>query len=135
MIGIEPSTAIRAAALWTGLHLPLLIVLSVLVVLRRRAHQVGIGDGGVPDLLRASRAFGNAAEYIPAALVALVLLALVGASAAVVHGVGATLLAGRLMHAVGLSRSSGASLPRMLGMVLTFTAYGVATGALLFYAL
>ena len=97
--------AAHAAALWAGLHLILLLVLSVLVVRQRRSHRVAIGDGGVPELLRAVRAFGNATEYVPAGLAALALLALVGAPPLVVHVVGGGAVRRPLSHAVGLSRS------------------------------
>ena len=75
---VTPSA--HAAALWVGLHLLLLLVLSVLVVRQRQRHRVLIGDEGVPELLRARRAFGNATEYVPAAIAGLAVLAVVDAS-------------------------------------------------------
>ncbi len=71
-------TAGHATALWTGLHLFLLLVLSLLVVRQRQRHKVAFGDDGIPELAQAIRAFGNATEYVPAGLIALVVLALVG---------------------------------------------------------
>lgn len=114
------STAAHAAALWTGLNLLLLLVLSILVTRQRRRHKVLLGDGGAPELLRASRVFGNAAEYVPAALVGLAVLALVGANAWVIHGLGAALFVGRVAHAVGLTRSDAVSPGRAIGAVLTW---------------
>ena len=64
-------TSGRAAALWVGLLLILLVVLSGLVVRQRRRHKVMIGDGGVPELVQASRAFGNAVEYATPGMAAL----------------------------------------------------------------
>ena len=96
---MDPQASAHAAALWTGLHLILLLVLSVLVTRQRRKHHVEIGDGGVPALNQAIRAFGNAAEYVPAALVGLGVLALVGAMPLLIHPIGFLLFAGRLMHA------------------------------------
>jgi uncharacterized membrane protein YecN with MAPEG domain len=110
-------------------------VLSVLVVRQRRAHGVALGDGDLPQLTQAVRAFGNATEYVPAGLIAIAVLAMVGAHPLVVHATGLTLLAGRLAHAVGLARSGGASLPRAIGIVLTWLAYIVAAVALLFNAI
>jgi uncharacterized membrane protein YecN with MAPEG domain len=126
--------AAHAAALWAGLCLILMLVLATRVVRIRRGRQIGLGYGELPELERAVRAFGNAAEYIPAALIALVLLAMLGAPAALVHAVGAALFAGRVLHAVGLSRSGGASAWRTLGMVLTFLVYLMAGVMLIFYA-
>jgi uncharacterized membrane protein YecN with MAPEG domain len=132
---MDPRYAPNAAALWAGLHLILLLVLAVLVTRQRRKHHVEIGDGGVPELTGAIRAFGNAAEYIPAALTALAVLALVGAEPVLIHALGITLFAGRVLHAVGLSRSTEASWPRAVGVLATWIAYIAAAAALLVYAI
>ena len=125
----------HAAALWAGLCLLLMMVLSMLVVRQRRTHRVGVGDNGVDSLQRASRAFGNAAEYVPAGLAVLALLTLVGAPPTSLHLAGATLFIGRLIHAVGLSRSTGVSLPRFLGMVITYLFLLCAAVTLIFYSI
>ena len=123
---MDPQASAHAAALWTGLHLILLLVLSVLVTRQRRKHHIEIGDGGVPALNQAIRAFGNAAEYVPAALV--------GAMPLLIHPIGFLLFVGRVMHAVGLSRSTGVSWLRTAGVLATWVAYIALAAALLFYA-
>jgi uncharacterized membrane protein YecN with MAPEG domain len=125
----------HAAALWAGLHIVLLLVLSLLVVRQRRKHKVALGDEGVPELAQAIRAFGNATEYVPAALIGIVVLALVQAPPLVIHVAGFGLFVGRVTHAVGLSASGGTSFPRAIGIVLTWVAYVFLGVALLFYAL
>jgi uncharacterized membrane protein YecN with MAPEG domain len=132
---MDITSSAHAAALWVGLHLILLLVLSVLVVRQRRSHRVALGDGDIPQLTQAVRAFGNATEYVPAGLVAIAVLAMVGASPVIVHATGLTLLAGRIAHAIGLSRSGEASLPRAGGVILTWLAYLVAAVALVFNAI
>ena len=127
--------AAQAASLWAGLNLLIMMVLSALVVRQRQTHRVPIGEGGVESVQRASRAFGNAAEYIPAGLAVLALMTLVGAPAPSLHLAGATLFAGRLIHAVGLSRSTGPSLPRVAGMVITYLFMLCAAVTLIFYAI
>ena len=131
----EIAPAAHAAALWIGLHLMLLLVLSVRVVRQRRRHGVPLGDAEIPELAHAIRAFGNATEYVPGGLLALVALAVTGAQPVLVHGVGLVLFAGRAIHAVSLSRSGEASLPRSIGVLLTWIAYLVAGVALLFFAI
>ena len=131
---MDPQASAHAAALWTGLHLILLLVLSVLVTRQRRKHHIEIGDGGVPALNQAIRAFGNAAEYVPAALIGLGVLALAGAMPLLIHPIGFLLFAGRVMHAVGLSRSTGVSWLRTVGVLATWIAYIALAAALLFYA-
>jgi uncharacterized membrane protein YecN with MAPEG domain len=125
----------RAAALWAGLHLVVLLALSGLVVRERRRHGVVIGDAGVPELLRAQRAFGNAVEYVAPGIGALAVLVLAGAPALAVHAIGACLFLGRVAHGVSLSLTGGASLGRTAGMVLTWTALIAAAAALLVYGL
>ncbi|MBA3999659.1 MAPEG family protein [Brevundimonas sp.] len=110
----------RAAALWGGLLILLLITLSGLVVRQRQRLRIGYGDGEAPELMAASRAFGNAAEYAPAGMAALALMAMVGVTPWLMHAVGAVFFLGRLIHAFGLSRSVGATRSRVVGMMLTY---------------
>ena len=72
------TAALHAAALWSGLSILLLLALSGVVVRRRQRHMVAFGDGGHPELTVASRAFGNAVEYVPVALIGLMLIADMG---------------------------------------------------------
>ena len=125
----------HAAALWVGLHVFILLVLSMLVVRLRQRHKVAMGDEGIAELARAIRAFGNASEYIPAGLAMIIALAVAGAPPLAIHVVGLVLFVGRLVHAVGLSNSGGASIPRAVGMICTWVAYIFGAVALLFYAI
>lgn len=124
----------HAAALWVGLHLLLLLVLSALVVRQRQKHKILLGDEGIPQVAQAVRAFGNATEYIPAGLAGLIVLDLAGAAPLLVHIAGALLLVGRVTHAVGLSTSAGSSVARSIGMTLTWLAYVFLIAATLFSA-
>ncbi|MBA4805370.1 MAG: MAPEG family protein [Brevundimonas sp.] len=126
-------TALQAAALWSGLLILLLVGLAFRVIANRRRHRVLFGDGDVPQMTVAARAFGNAAEYIPVGIGALVLLALTGSAPGMVHAVGGVLLLGRLIHGVGLSHGRGPGPGRMIGMVLTLTAL-IAAAVLLLVA-
>jgi uncharacterized membrane protein YecN with MAPEG domain len=125
----------HAAALWVGLHLILLLVLSMLVVRQRQKHKVALGDGGIPELARVGRAFANATEYVPAGLIAITVLAVLETPPLAIHVIGLLLFTGRVIHAVGLSNSGAASIPRAVGVLLTWIAYVFAAVALLFYAI
>ena len=131
---MDPASG-HAAALWVGLNLILLLILSGLVVRLRQKHKIALGDGGIPELARAVRTFGNAAEYVPTGMVALAVLAIVSAPAVAIHIVGVLLFAGRLIHGVGLFNTGGASIPRALGIVLTWVGYLFAAVVLLLYAI
>ena len=126
-------TAAQAAALWSGLLILLLGVLSIGVILARRKHRVALGDGGVPEVALAGRVFGNAAEYVPVGVGALALLAMLGMPVLVLHAVGGVLLAGRLIHAAGLNDKKATN-GRVIGMALTFVALFTAGGMLVVHA-
>lgn len=130
------NTAPQAAAFWTALLLILMVVLSALVVRQRRAHRVGLGDGdgGQPGLQQASRAFGNAAEYIPAGIAVLILLSQLRSSFLLIHLLGLLLFVGRVIHGVAITGNRGVTAGRIIGMVLTWAAYLIAAVVLLRYA-
>lgn len=127
--------AVEALALWAGLLILWMVVLSVSVVTQRRKLRVSLGDGGHDALAMAGRAFGNATEYIPAGLIALLLLALLGATPVLIHALGATLMIGRLAHGAGLLFQKGPSMGRLLGMALTYAVLLFAAGLLVGRAL
>ena len=54
---------------------------------------------------------------------------------ALIHGLGASFLAGRVLHAIGLGGSSGSSPGRMFGTLITLVVMLVTTGACIWYAL
>ena len=115
-------TALDVAGFWSGLLLFVLIALSVNVVVSRNRHRVLLGDGGVEPMNVAVRAFGNAAEYIPIGIGAMILMALLGAPVWVMHVVGALLFLGRSVHPFGLSTVGRPKPARLVGMVLTYAA-------------
>ena len=114
-----PST-IQAAALWGGILILLLFVLSGMAAGRRRTLRIPFGDGGQNDLSVAVRAFGNATEYIPAGLCGLILLAFLDTPPALIHLVGGLMFAGRVIHAGAVLYLPGLSLARAAGMTLTW---------------
>jgi len=97
----------------------LLLALSVRVIFLRRTHSVGLGAGEKRDLEKAIRAHANLIEYAPLALVLMMLLEQNGAATWQIHALGATLVASRHLHAWGLSRHSGTSAGRLIGMTGT----------------
>jgi uncharacterized protein len=115
-------TRLEAAALYVGLNILVLIALTFLVIRQRRKHKCAIGDGGHKSLMLAIRAHANAVEVMPMALIGLVALASVGASAWVIHLLGSALTVGRILHAYGLSNSEGTSFGRMAGMLVSISA-------------
>lgn len=130
---LQPMTAPQAAALWSGLLVMLMVILSIRVVMARRSNRVLLGDGGNAQVALAGRVFGNASEYIPVGIAALVVLVLLGMPVYAIHVVGGTLFLGRLVHCVSLSDKKP-TVGRVLGMALTFLALLAAGGMLLVHA-
>lgn len=113
--------SVTIAPLYAGLLGLLLLVLSYRVSGHRRRHGVSLGDGGHKDLQTAIRVQGNFVEYVPTALILLVLLELSGQPFWLVHGLGAALFLGRILHAQGLTANpAGKSFGRLTGILLTW---------------
>jgi uncharacterized membrane protein YecN with MAPEG domain len=109
----------RITGLYVALGLLLVLILAIRVVLRRRSAHISIGDGGDSELHKRIRAHGNAIEYLPIGLLALLLLDLDGTNPAILHTCGIVLLVARVVHAIGLSRTGGVSPERVFGISLT----------------
>lgn len=116
------TTGLAITGLYTSLLAILLIVLSFNVSRLRLKHKVSIGSDGVRALEKAIRIQANFVEYVPLALIMLAVLELTGITELWLHVFGLTILVGRLLHAAGLTKTLGVSLPRQIGTVATFTA-------------
>jgi hypothetical protein len=131
-----PMTAI--APVLTGLYAGILgvfaLLLAIFVVAGRVKHRVEIGDGGKTDMTKRVRAFGNFAEYVPLIVALMALGEMLGSPRWLLHATGIAIVAGRLFHAWGLSRSTGTSAGRFVGTNLTWIALAAASIGLLIRA-
>ena len=117
--------------LFASLNVLLMLVLLGRISRHRHGHDIGLGDGGDALLARKIRVHGNFIEHAPIALLLLALLELSGLSTPWLWGYGGALLLGRLLHAVGLSRTGGRSPGRLWGTALTWlTLLGMALSGL-----
>ncbi|HKC50750.1 MAG TPA: MAPEG family protein [Myxococcota bacterium] len=107
-------------ALWTGLLGILMLVLAMRVVRTRISEKVVFGDGGNAIMLQHIRVHANFTEYVPMGLVLLLVLELNGTGATSLNVLGGSLFAARLLHAFGLSTSTGTTPGRFAGTVLTW---------------
>ena len=107
-------------ALYAGLLAPIFVILSLRVIGMRRGAQVAVGDGGDKMLLRRMRVHANFAEYVPLALVLLVLAESLKTDPRILHILGICLLVGRVSHAYGMSQPKETFAFRVSGMALTF---------------
>lgn len=100
----------------------LFVAMSADTARLRFQHKVplqGLGDN--KHVNRSMRIHGNFAEYVPLALVQLLLLELWGVPDAALGVIGASLVVARVSHWVGLKTSSGPSIWRTLGVGTTWT--------------
>ncbi len=109
----------------------LYMVLTFRTILLRGKFKAALGDGKQEQLQRAIRVHGNFNEYVPLGLVLLWLVAANQAPNYLIHGLGAALLTGRLLHALGVSRSPEPLILRQVGMVLTIGSIITSAGFLL----
>jgi uncharacterized protein len=110
--------------LYAALTALLVVALAARVARLRMRLRVGIGDGGHPELGRAIRAHGNLIENAPLLLLLLLIAELSHAlPTGALHAAGTMIVAGRALHAAGLSRSGGTSPGRFAGMLLTWLAF------------
>lgn len=89
-------------ALYGALNAILNIFLASRVSTARRKEKVSIGHGESPGLLVAIRVHANNAEFVPLAIVMLMLAELCGGSSSVLHVIGGLLFVARLAHVIGM---------------------------------
>ena len=106
--------------LYAGLLGLIAVALSVNVTMLRGKKKILFGDGGDKELMMAIRRFGNFAEYAPIGLVLLSLAVAGGAVGWFVHAAGIALVAGRVLHPMGIKDGTAVPLLRVLGQGLTW---------------
>ena len=117
--------------LYAALLALLFVALSIRTLLMRQRLQIAIGDAGNQGMLRAMRVHSNFAEYVPLSLLLLFFVEASGANPLFLHALGASILAGRISHAFGVSQIKEQYAFRVLGMALTLTPIIIAAVRLL----
>jgi uncharacterized membrane protein YecN with MAPEG domain len=130
LTGMSP---VHAAALNIGLLIILMLGLKLYVGMRRGALKLPSGATNA-EFDRAVRVQLNAVEDVPALMVGIGALAMLGMPAWYIHMVGLVLLLSRILHATGLASSSGFSIGRAAGTMGTMLVYLAVAGALLVHA-
>ncbi len=117
----------QMVAFYAAINAALMLILGMLVVRARVKTRTEIGDGaGDPSMIGPLRAHANNTEYVPMAILLLLVMYSLGSNVIVIHAVGGTLTLGRLLHAFGLSRNVGTSASRLIGMILTWLSFIIA---------
>ena len=123
----------RITAIYAALLALLFLALSLQVIRQRHSTKTALGTGGHPQLERVARVHANFAEYAPFALLLILLAELLAAPVWWLHLLGLALLAGRALHAHGVSQPAENLRIRTVGMAMTFSV--LALGSLTLLAL
>jgi uncharacterized protein len=118
-------------ALYAALNAFINIALAFRITRLRGKYNVSIGQGEAPQLLVAIRQHANNAEYLPLAIVLLLLCELCGGASVALHIFGGGLLLARVFHAVGLPMKAPNAF-RWLGTALTFAGILGSAGYMLY---
>ncbi len=113
------------------LLIPVWFVLWIRVSSARTDLGCSIGDGGDPKLLQRIRQHGNFIEWVPFALVLMVLAEAQGTDAQWLHAAGILLLVGRIAHPFGLAIDNAGHPLRYVGNGTNFLAILVLAIALI----
>jgi uncharacterized membrane protein YecN with MAPEG domain len=117
---------------YAGLLALLFMFLTVRVGRARMQTKIGIGDGGDHNLQKVIRVHANFAEFVPLALLLLFMVEMQQSSVLFLHVLGGLLFVSRVLHALGLSKTSKLSFGRVVGAGLTFLVITVSSFWLLY---
>lgn len=98
----------------------LLVALSWRIQLLRKTQNGRMNENGHSQMTAATRAYDHLLEYTPMALLLMLLLEIEGTSAPVLHALGLTLVAARLLHLKGIKAPTGQSPLRTFATRLTW---------------
>jgi len=127
-------SSMQAATLYVGLFVLLMLFLKANVGRVRTKEKIGFGHGDNEPMQRSLRVQGNAVEDVPVVLLGLIGLGALAAPVLLIHGLGASFLVGRILHAIGLGGSSGGSFGRSMGTLITALVMLVTAVACIWYA-
>lgn len=106
-------------ALYGSLNAILNVFLASRVSGHRRTSKVSVGMGDSKELEVAARVHGNNAEFVPLAILMLLIAELMGGSSVALHVLGGSLLIARVLHAIGLPMP-GPNAARVIGTAVTW---------------
>jgi uncharacterized membrane protein YecN with MAPEG domain len=112
--------AMIVTPLYAAVLAAVFLLLTLRVIQQRGAARVALGDGGNTALQRAIRAHANFAEYVPLALIMLLILEMSRFSLYLIHLLGILLVIARLLHGYALAYTAGFRFGRTAGATLTF---------------
>jgi uncharacterized membrane protein YecN with MAPEG domain len=118
---------VTTTALYAGILGLMALYLGSIPGRMRGRLKISVGDGGYPDMVLAMRRHANFVEWVPLALILIALLEINGAPKMAIHGFGASLVAFRICHAIGLQKENIGVPTRIIGAGGTALLVGAAS--------
>ena len=112
--------SVPVVALYGALNAFLNIGLALVVSRVRGSQKVSLGHGESPVMLKAVRAHGNNAEFVPLALVMLLIAELMGGSSLWLHVLGGSLTVARIAQPIGIYQEKAPNAARFIGTAVTW---------------
>jgi uncharacterized protein len=107
-------------ALYARILALIIVALGINVTAHRVKLRVPLGDAGNPQMLRMIRPHGNAAEYLPLAVLLMLIYEINGGWHAALHAAGIALVAGRVLQTWGMWGTEMPGFGRGAGQSLTW---------------
>ena len=107
-------------ALYAGILALIIVALGVNVTMHRVELRVPLGDGGNPQMLRMIRLHANAIEYVPLAVLLMLIYEINGGWHTALHVIGIALVAGRVLQTWGMWGTEMPGFGRGAGQSLTW---------------
>lgn len=122
IVAVAPVNTMLVAAL-LGL---MKLTLGISVTKYRFQHKIMWGDASDDGMARRIRAHANFTEWVPPTLILLGLVEMMGVSPVIIAVLGAMLIIGRALHALGLM-GNAESFNRATGIVINWATLGLAS--------
>ncbi|MBI3418977.1 MAG: MAPEG family protein [Proteobacteria bacterium] len=121
--------------LYAGILGLILLILSLNIFREWVTVAIGNAAKGEEPWKRSERVQRSFIEFIPMCLLLLLLIELHGAPRLILHGLGASLVVARVLHAYGVGDGKMANLVRVVGTQITFLVLMICSLASVYYAL
>ncbi len=112
--------SVSITALYAGILALIIVALGINVTVHRVKLKVPLGDGGNPQMLRMIRLHGNAIEYLPLALVLMLVYEINGGWHTALHIIGIALIAARLIQTMAMWSTEMPRPGRGIGQTVTW---------------
>lgn len=123
---------LHTTLLYAGLAGLLLVILSF-NIMQNWVRVTGQGRETDQSMRRAERLLSTFVEYVPLGLILLTLIEMKDVPPFILHILGTSLVAGRLIHAYGSNDIPAAGLLRFIGAQMTYLMLAVASLGCLYY--